>query len=162
MTNEELFARTALHSWTLVLERIEKGFASLSDDDLQREVAPGRNRIYYLLGHLTAVHDRLLPLLGLGERLHPELDQPFLADPDRAHPDPVPAPELRQAWSAVNGRLAEGFAAFAPEDWLKPHNAISAEDFAREPHRNRLAVLLSRTAHADFHAGQMVLAMERK
>src|SRR6185436_19916238 len=102
------------------------------------------------------------PLLGLGERFHPELDQPFLTDPDRAHPDPVPAAALRAAWSTVNGKLAEGFAAFTPADWLKPHAAISAEDFAKEPHRNRLAVLLSRTAHAAFHSGQIVLAMERK
>jgi len=160
--NEELFVRTALNSWKLVLEQLEKGFGPLSDDDLQKEVASGRNRIYCLLGHLTAVHDRLLPLLGIGERLHPELDQPFLSDPDRAHPDPAPAAALRAAWSAVNGKLAEGFAAFAPEDWLKRHNAVSDEDFAKEPHRNRLAVLLSRTAHAAFHSGQIVLALERK
>jgi len=159
---EELFAQTALNSWKLVLDGLEKTFASLSDDDLQKEVAPGRNRIYYLLGHLTAVHDRLLPMLFLGERLHPELDEPFLTSPDRAHPDPVAATELRSAWSAVNGKLAEGFATLAAEDWLKRHTAVSEEDFAREPHRNRLAVLLSRTAHAAFHSGQIVLALERK
>ena len=65
-------------------------------------------------------------------------------------------------WSAVHGKLAAGFAAFTPEDWLQRHAAISEEDFAKEPHRNRLAVLLSRTAHAAFHSGQIVLAMERR
>ena len=29
---------------------------------------------FYLLGHLTAMHDRMFPLLGLGDRFHPELD----------------------------------------------------------------------------------------
>jgi len=37
---------------------------------------PGRNPVYYLMGHLALIHDRLLPMLGFGERLHPELDKP--------------------------------------------------------------------------------------
>ena len=39
--------------------------------------------MYYLVGHLAATHDRLFPLLRLGERLHPELDSQFLETPDR-------------------------------------------------------------------------------
>jgi len=36
-------------------------------------------RFFYLLGHLTAMHDRMFPLLGIGERLHTELDEPHIA-----------------------------------------------------------------------------------
>jgi len=36
---------------------------------LEQQVAPGKNRLIYLWGHLTAVNDGLLPLLGIGERL---------------------------------------------------------------------------------------------
>ena len=43
------------------------------------------------MGHLTAVHDRLLPMLGLGERLHPELDDDFLINADRVTSDRVAA-----------------------------------------------------------------------
>lgn len=161
LTNEELFALTAVNSWKQTLDRLDKGFATLSDDDLQREVAPGKNRIYYLLGHLTAVHDRLLPMLFLGERLHPELDEDFLSHPDRSRPDRVSAADLRRAWSEVNARLTAAFEATAPADWLLRHASVSAEDFAREPHRNRLAVLLSRTTHAGFHAGQLIFALPR-
>jgi hypothetical protein len=38
------------------------------------------NRVYYLLGHLTVAHDRLLPVLRLGDRLHPELEEEFFAN----------------------------------------------------------------------------------
>jgi hypothetical protein len=31
--------------------------------------------VLYLVGHLIATHDRMFPLLDLGERLHPELDE---------------------------------------------------------------------------------------
>src|SRR5438270_12913571 len=74
MNQDDLLISTVLTAWKQVIDRLGKKFDSLSDDDLQREIAPGRNRVYYLLGHLTAVHDLLLPLLRLGDRLHPEFD----------------------------------------------------------------------------------------
>ena len=157
MTNEELFAATAIHSWKIVIDRLDKAFASLSDEELQKVVAPGKNRIYYLLGHLTAVHDRLLPMLFLGERLHPELDETFLTNPDKASPDTFSAADLRKAWTEVNTKLAAAFEALPAADWLKRHEAVPAEEFAKEPLRNRLAVLISRTGHAAFHAGQIRL-----
>ena len=162
MAIENLMVQTALSSWKQVMGQIDKTLASLSDEDLQREVAPGRNRVYYLLGHLTAVHDRLFPLLRLGDRLHPELDEPFLTHPDRTSPEDGPEPaSLRAAWLEVNGKLLAAFETLRPEEWLERHDAVSAEDFAREPLRNRLAVLLSRTQHAAGHEGQIRLAKPR-
>ena len=147
MTNEELFAKTTVNSWKLAIDRLDKTFSSLSDVELQTRVAPGRNRVFYLLGHLTAVHDRLFPMLGFGERLHPELDEDFLTNPDGKSPDRVSAADLRHAWSEVNQKLMAAFVAL-PAEWLKKHAAVSEEDFAKEPHRNRLAVLQCRTLHA--------------
>ena len=161
MTNEELFAKTTINSWKLAIDRLDQAFSSLSDGELQTEVAPGRNRVFYLLGHLTAVHDRLFPLLGFGERLHPELDEDFLTNPDRKSPDRVSAADLRHAWSEVNQKLMAAFVALPAGDWLKKHDAVSEEDFAKEPLRNRLAVLQSRTLHAGFHGGQIILALKR-
>jgi len=161
MTPEALSVRLALNSWKQAIAQIDKTLASLSDEDLQREVAPGRNRLYYLLGHLTAVHDRLFPLLRLGERLHAELDDAFLVQPYRASPDRVSAADLRTAWSEVNGKLTAAFEGLRPEEWLERHDSVSPEDFVKEPLRNRLAVLLSRTNHASSHEGQMRLASPR-
>lgn len=161
MTNEEIFAKTTINSWKLATDRLDQMFSSLSDEELQAEVAPGRNRVSYLLGHLTAVHDRLFPLLGLGQRLHPELDEEFLSEPDKKSPGRVPAADLRRAWSEVNQQLMAAFVALPPEEWLKKHDAVSEEDFAKEPLRNRLAVLQSRTIHAGFHAGQIIFAVKR-
>lgn len=158
MTNEELFGATALGSWKLVIGRYDQGIAALTDEQLQKQVAPGKNRLFYLLGHLTAVHDRLFPLLGIGERLHPELDEAFITNPDRTTSDTVSAADLRQAWTEVNGKLTAAFENFTAADWLHKHTAVSDEDFAADPTRNRLAVVMSRTNHASFHSGQAVLA----
>jgi hypothetical protein len=162
MTSEDLLIRTALGSWKQSVAQVDKTLASLSDEDLQREIAPGRNRLYYLLGHLTAVNDRLLPLLRLGDRLHPELDDAFITHPDRTFPkDPQEPSALRSAWSDVNEKLLTAFEKLRPEEWLERHDAVSAEDFAKEPLRNRLAVLLSRAQHTSLHEGQMRLAKSR-
>jgi DinB superfamily len=157
----DLFARTAVSSWKQNLARLDQMYSGFSDTELQLEIAPGKNRIFYLLGHLTAVHDRMLLLLGLGARLHEELDQDFLTNPDKAAPDRISAAALRQAWSEVNAALTSAIEALPAERWLEKHEAVSAEDFARDPLRNRLAVLLSRTAHARFHTGQIRLAVKQ-
>src|ERR1700761_3052034 len=125
-TPEHLLVSTVLHSWRIVTDRIDKSIASLTDEQLQRQVAPGKNRIYYLLGHLTAVHDRLFPMLFLGERLHPELDEAFLTNPDKASADTVSARDLRKAWIEVNTKLLAAFEALPAADWLTRHEAVSA------------------------------------
>jgi uncharacterized damage-inducible protein DinB len=158
VTNEELLGITALNSWKLVIGRVDQNLAELPDEQLQKEIAPGRNRLFYLVGHLTAVHDRMFPMLGVGERLHPELDEPYLTNSDRAVADPVSASELKKAWTEVNSKLTAAFERFSPEDWLQKHAAVSDEDFAGDSTRNRLAVVMNRTNHASFHTGQAVLA----
>lgn len=157
MTTEEMLAYTALNAWKLVTDRFDGVIAPLSEAQLQKQVAPGKNRLLYLVGHLTAVHDRMFPLLGLGDRLHPELDEIYITNPDRAFSDPVPAAALKQAWSHVNGKLTAAFEKLTPAQWLEKHTAVSDEDFAKDPTRNRLAVLISRTHHVAFHTGQAAL-----
>jgi hypothetical protein len=157
MTPIEQAARTTVHTWQTAVGRLGQLLSSLSDEDLQKEVAPGRNRAYYLVGHLAAIHDRLFPLLGLGERLHPELDEPFVTQPDRAHADEIAAADLRQLFAEVHAKLNAAIEALPAADWLLEHTAVSDEDFAKDPLRNRLAVLQSRANHAMFHAGQIRL-----
>ena len=158
LNKEELLTVTALNSWKLVIDRFDQGLTNLSEEQLQKQIAPGKNRLFYLLGHLTAVHDRMLPLLGIGQRLHPELDEAYITNPDRALPDPVSASDLKKAWTEVNTRLTAAFEGFTATEWLQKHGSVSEEDFAKDPSRNRLAVVIGRTNHVSFHSGQAVLA----
>ncbi|MEO7455344.1 MAG: DinB family protein [Gemmatimonadaceae bacterium] len=161
MTPDEHLVDAALRAWKTNVDRAETFFASLSDDQLQLEIAPGRNRLVYLLGHLVAVHDRMLPLLGAGERQHEQLDTPFLTSADREHAALPPAAELRKAFVDVNRTLWDAISKWTPAQWLSRHTAVSDEDFAKEPHRNRFSVLLSRTTHLASHQGQLILAKSR-
>jgi hypothetical protein len=157
MTNEEVFLSVALKAWTGHIERADKMFLQLTTEKLLQEVAPGKNRLIYLWGHLTAVHDAMLPLLSFGPRLHPEFDGPFLSNPDKPDADMPSAREVKKSWDEINRKLFEGFAGMRSEDWLRKHNAVSDEDFVKEPHRNRFAILLSRTNHLSYHLGQAAL-----
>jgi hypothetical protein len=156
MSNEEIQIAVALGAWKSNLERADRFFTSLDRTALQQQVAPGRNRAIYLWGHLTATHDRMLGLLGLGDRVHPEFDAVFLSSPDGASELPT-ADELRTWWDEVNKRLREGLTRLAPSDWLMKHTAVSEEDFAKDLLRNRLAILLTRTNHLAYHLGQTAL-----
>ena len=153
----ELFVTTAVASWKQIINRLDERLAPLNDEQLQKQVAPNKNRLFYLLGHLTAVHDRMLPLLGIGDRLYPELDDAYITNPDQTISDPLSATDLKMAWSQVNAAVTSAVEKFSADDWLKKHTAVSDEDFAQNPTRNRLAVFLSRTNHASFHTGQMTL-----
>src|SRR5258706_6702876 len=118
VTTEALYTDTALRAWKLVITQLEQMFSSMNDEELLREVAPGRNRVFYLMGHLTAVHDRLLPMLSLGERLHPELDDDFLTNADRVTADRVAPEAVRLAWSEVNSRVDPALGPLPPDEWL--------------------------------------------
>jgi hypothetical protein len=160
MTPEESIVKSAVHAWKQQLERADKLFSGLSEQQLLTEVAPGKNRLIYLWGHLTAVHDAMLPLLGLGQRLHPELDATFISGADRTAADLPVASELKRLWDEVSDRLLAGFNSYTPADWASRHSVVSEEDFAANPLRNRLAILLSRTSHVAYHLGQAQLALK--
>jgi hypothetical protein len=157
MTKEALLISGTLNAWAANIERADRLFSSLTPRQLDTEVAPGKNRFIYLWGHLTAVHDAMLPLLGFGPRLHAELDAKFISKPDKSEPDMPSAAEIRNSWYEVNGKLRDGFAKLSATEWLQKHAAVSEEDFAREPLRNRFAILLSRTNHLSYHLGQTAL-----
>jgi hypothetical protein len=160
MANDSSFVALGLKSWKTQIDRADKLFGSLSPEEVLREIAPGRNRVLYLWGHLTAVHDAMLPLLGLRERLHPEFDVAFISNPDRSRADIPSHEQVRGAWSAVNAELWKGFEKMSSNDWALRHSSVSEADFAKDPSRNRFAVLLNRTNHLSYHLGQAVLALK--
>ena len=158
MTNEEVLVATAVGSWKQIIGRADSVVTKYTDEQLDRHVAPGRNRVRYLIGHLVAIDDRLFLGLGIGERLHPELDAAYVTNPDGTLPDPVSTEELKKAWFDVHSKLTAAFEQMTASQWLERHSAVSEEDFAKEPLRNRLAMLLSRTNHVSMHVGQALLA----
>jgi hypothetical protein len=152
----ELIIRMTVTSWESQNKRFIDLIGKLSDETLQREIAPGKNTGVYLLGHMIASHDGMLPLMGLGEKKYPEMEEVFLRSPDKSGKDFPPVAELRKRLVEVTSELNAHFAKLSEADWLSRHNAVSEEDFAKEPMRNKLNIVISRTVHLASHMGQML------
>ena len=157
MEKQEFITKLVVDGWNVQLKAFDKLLNELSDEQLMKEIAPGKNRGIYLLGHLAAVHDRMLPLLDLGEQLFPDLNPIFIRTPDRAVEEIPSATSLRNNWTKVNEVLNNHFAKMHAEQWLQKHSSVSDEDFIKEPGRNKLNVLISRTNHLANHFGQLLL-----
>lgn len=157
MNSIEIVQKMIFDRWNASIKNADSLLHTLTDEQLQNEIVPGKNRGIYLLGHLIAVHDEMLVLLDMGEKLYPELYTPFLASPDKAVASIPSAEELRNYWSQQCEILKQKFQNLPPAGWLEKHTAVSAEDFAKEPHRNKLNIIITRTSHLQYHLGQMQL-----
>ncbi len=157
MTTNETVLKMIFDRWYASIKNWNNVLDALSDEQLQKEIVPARNRGIYLLGHMIAVHDAMLVLLDLGDKLYPELFEIFLAAPDKVHADIPTAKELRAYWAKQCEVLKQKFDELQPTDWLEKHTAVSTEDFANEPHRNKLNIVLTRTTHLAYHTGQLIL-----
>lgn len=158
---EETFIKMVLDAWHTQIKNTDDIFNSLSDEQLMQEIAPGKNRGIYLVGHLTAVHDRMLPLLGLGDQRYPDLNKIFLESPDRTETHLPPTDDLRNSWKEINNVLSEAFSKISVEEWFQKHNAVNEVDFAKEPHRNKLNIIINRTNHLANHLGQLLLLKKK-
>jgi len=153
----ELFIKMVLSAWDTQNNNFNQLLDSLTDEQLSKEISPGRNTGIYLLGHLAAISDAMLPLLGFGEKLYPQLENIFINNPDKAGLEKPPIAELKKCLGAVNKNLSDSIQATSAGEWFTRHMAISEEGFAKEPHRNKLNVIINRTNHMATHLGQMLL-----
>lgn len=154
MTNQ-IMIKMVLDAWYSKIKEANDIFENLTDEQLQNEVAPGRNTGIYLLGHLTVTHDLMLPILNFGTPIYPQLKIPFNDNAD-AKTYSITTPELRQYWKNINSILAENFAKLSADAWFEKHNSVSAEVFQKELHRNKLNIIISRTNHLTYHNGQLI------
>ena len=153
----DLVVKMTLTAWDTQNSYLNKLFDELTEEQFHNEVSPGRNRGIYLLGHLVAVSDGMLPVLGFGNRLFPALEDVFIKTPDKAGQAMPAITELKVNLKVVNVKLKEHFTATSSAQWLEKHNSVSTEDFAKEPHRNKLNIIISRTNHMANHIGQLLM-----
>jgi hypothetical protein len=155
--SNQTMVKMILDRWHASVKNFDSLLDALSDEQLQKEIAPGRNRGTYILGHLIAVHDDMRLLLDMGEKLFPHLNGIFIKSPDKTVKEIPSASELRVNWKTMNEELNRHFETLQADDWFSKHTAVSAGEFANEPHRNKLNIILTRTTHLAYHTGQLRL-----
>jgi hypothetical protein len=157
MSSADITVKMIFDRWYASINNWNNLLNDLSDEKLQMPIAAGKNRGVYLLGHLIAVHDAMLPLLDMGTLQYPALADTFIKSPDSQQLNIPATTELRNIWNKQCEMLKQNFDKVPSLDWLKKHTAVSDEEFAIEPHRNKLNIILTRTTHLAYHTGQLVL-----
>ena len=153
---QQIILKMITGAWETQSSRVTKLVNSLTDEKLLTETAPGRNSGLYLVGHLAAVSDALFPLMGWGEKLYPELDNIFLKNPEKSQFEKPSIAKIKECWTIIDLKVASHIKAMKFDEWFAKHSAVSAEDFAKEPFRNKMNILINRTNHMSYHLGQMI------
>jgi DinB superfamily len=157
MDQQTVFTRIALNAWQIQVDRATKFINESSDELLLKEIAPGKNRGIYLVGHLAAIHDAIPEILGFGKKAHPDLAAVFITAPDKTV-DKIPTvSELRAIWTSVHDRLKNEFSKIPADNWFTRHESMTDADFEKDPARNKMSVLVTRTNHLAYHFGQLRL-----
>jgi uncharacterized damage-inducible protein DinB len=144
-----------LLNWDLQNKRIQKIIDTISDENYQKPILDNRNSPSWILGHLAEADDALLELLGIGKRLHPDLTAIYHHERGSNQSGHLNKSDISQKWNAISIELNKAFRSWNEAEWLSRHTAVSEEDFKKEPHRNKLNVLLSRITHKASHLGQL-------
>ena len=97
MNTMNTIVKMVMDRWYASIKSCDSLLNTISNEQLQNEIAPNKNRGVYLLGHLIAVHDDMMILLNLGEKLYPQLQKPFIELPDKAGLEIMSTNELRAA-----------------------------------------------------------------
>ena len=78
MQTNQIMVKMVLDRWYTLVKNCDTLLDSVTDEQLEKEIVPNKNRGIYLLGHLIAVHDEMIQILGIGDKLYPELYEPFI------------------------------------------------------------------------------------
>ncbi|HTH57093.1 MAG TPA: DinB family protein [Cyclobacteriaceae bacterium] len=146
-----------LLQWNTFNTRMQKLFDTISDENFYRAITPNGNSPSWILGHLTDTDDALLELFAIGSRKFPELKTIYNHEKGKNQEGHLSKSDLQAKWRAINNDIEAAFKSWSEKEWLSRHTAVSEEDFKKEPHRNKLNVMLSRVSHRASHLGQIAM-----
>lgn len=156
MEKTDFFISQFIDQWENKIIETTELFGSLGAGNSMLRLAPCKNRVIYLLGHLLVVHDRMFEILEIDERKFDSYDDLFLTPQHASNIYPDYDLMLVQ-WKSLNDSLTFRLKQFTSDDWLAKHRFVSEDDFSKNKKRNKFSVLLSRNAHLFHHAGQLSL-----
>jgi DinB superfamily len=136
---------------------MQKVFDALTDENYFKPITPGGNSPSWLMGHLADTDDKLLEMFGLRGRMFPDLEKIYHHQRGTNQAGHLSNAELNERWKKIVAELDKAFNNMSESDWFARHSAVTEEDFKKEPHRNKLNVMLSRVSHKASHLGQIAM-----
>ncbi len=149
-----------LLQWDTYNRRMQQVLETISDEDFHKPVVVGGNSPSWLLGHLVDTDDALFELFGIRKRMYPDLAKIYHHERGTNQSGHLIKQELSFQWNAIVEELNRVIKSYSEKDWLSRHTVVSEEDFMKEPHRNKLNVMLTRVTHKASHLGQIALQVK--
>jgi uncharacterized damage-inducible protein DinB len=149
-----------LLQWDIFNRSMRKVLDTISDENFHKPIVNNGNSPSWLLGHLADTDDALLELFGIRKRMFPNLAKIYHHERGTNQSGHLTKEELSNQWNDIVGELDMAIKSYRENEWLSRHMAVSEEDFKREPHRNKLNVMLSRVIHKASHLGQIALQVK--
>jgi uncharacterized damage-inducible protein DinB len=146
-----------LLQWDAYNRRMQKALDTISEESFYKPIVKDGNSPSWLMGHLADTDDALLELFGIRQRIFPELATIYHHERGTNQSGHLSKAELLNKWIVIVSELDRAFKRMSEKEWHARHMAVSEEDFKKEPHRNKLNVMLSRVTHKASHLGQMAM-----
>ena len=157
----EVFGKIVLNQWNSYTKKGLQLLETLSELQFNTEIEKGANTPSWIFGHLAETHDALFPLLEIRPLLYPEMKEMYVHNHATPSQDPFTKERLTEVWKEIHTRLDNSIRGFSAEQWFERHTAVSQEEFVKEPHRNKINIILSRTTHMAHHLGQVSMATRK-
>lgn len=146
-----------LLQWDVYNNRMEKVLKTINHETFNTPIIANGNSPSWIIGHLADTDDKLLELFGIRQRMFPELSTIYHHDKATNQRGHLSKQEIQEKWQAIIAELNRAFKTWNENEWLSRHTAVKEEDFKKEPHRNKLNVMLSRVSHKASHLGQIAM-----
>lgn len=140
------------HQARLTHQVVRLNADGLTQEESLVQPQPGGNCLNWIVGHLVAIYDRALPLLGqepvmaAGAMERYERGSPPLRDPA----DALPLAELLAAWDEASRRADAGLAGLTTEAMDRPAPFSPGGD----PDETMRSLVSTVVFHQAYHAGQ--------
>jgi len=154
-----LIVKKFAEQFEAMVEWVNGNIDPLTDDELNMEIAPGKNHGVWILGHLITSDDDFSVFMEKGDLLFPEYFEIFgqgsKLQPVENYP---PVSLLREQWKSVVEKNRKIYTELSDEELNEPHGRMQnppEEDFFKTKQR----IIYFWQLHQMYHAGQLSVLM---
>ncbi|MBS1493433.1 MAG: DinB family protein [Bacteroidetes bacterium] len=132
---------------------------SLSDEDLRKEINPGKNHGVWLLGHLITCEDDFALFMGKGEITYMDYHNMFAENTKLQSVDNYPpVSEMRNKWKEMVEKNKKIYAELTDAELNEPQAQLTGEnDFCK----TKEDVASHWQVHLMYHTGQLSVLMPK-
>jgi uncharacterized damage-inducible protein DinB len=147
------------NQWKTAIGWITRNLESLTDEELQKDIIPGRSNGLWLLGHLILVEDQFSVALGREARLFPELGQFFGIGTKPQLSEKLPTPAiLRKQWQEVVAKSDRALQSIQDSEWGDDHG-LGKDTPIGKMFQTKGDCLSTFVLHQQYHNGQLGLLL---